>query len=128
MIPKTLSNILARRLIEDPQQSIFFVGYANPESPGVFYGTREQMRRLPLTPTNRPAGSLQYRTVSIQRARHARGAHRLRQETFAWQNCSCARRSTGGGVDAGYAVSRASWLRGDCAGAGGGSGIVRTEK
>jgi len=33
MIPKTLSNILAQRLIENPQHSIFFVGYASPESP-----------------------------------------------------------------------------------------------
>jgi Cft2 family RNA processing exonuclease len=33
MIPKTLSNVFARRLIENPQHSIFFVGYTNPESP-----------------------------------------------------------------------------------------------
>ncbi len=33
MIPKTLSNVFARRIIENPQHSIFFVGYANPESP-----------------------------------------------------------------------------------------------
>lgn len=33
MIPKTLSNVFARRLIESPKHSIFFVGYANPESP-----------------------------------------------------------------------------------------------
>lgn len=33
MIPKTLSNVFARRLIENPQHAIFFVGYANPESP-----------------------------------------------------------------------------------------------
>jgi len=33
MIPKTLSNVFARRIIEEPQHSIFFVGYANPESP-----------------------------------------------------------------------------------------------
>jgi Cft2 family RNA processing exonuclease len=33
MTPKTLSNIFARRVIEDPQHSIFFVGYADPESP-----------------------------------------------------------------------------------------------
>jgi Cft2 family RNA processing exonuclease len=33
MTPKTLSNIFARRLVENPQHSIFFVGYANPESP-----------------------------------------------------------------------------------------------
>ncbi len=34
MTPKTLSNIFARRIIEDPKHSIFFVGYADPESPG----------------------------------------------------------------------------------------------
>jgi Cft2 family RNA processing exonuclease len=33
MVPKTLSNVLAQRLIENPQHSIFFVGYASPESP-----------------------------------------------------------------------------------------------
>ena len=33
MIPKTLSNVFARRIIENPQHSIFFVGYANPQSP-----------------------------------------------------------------------------------------------
>jgi Cft2 family RNA processing exonuclease len=33
MIPKTLSNVFARRIVDNPQHSIFFVGYANPESP-----------------------------------------------------------------------------------------------
>jgi Cft2 family RNA processing exonuclease len=33
MIPKTLSSIFARRIVENAQHSIFFVGYANPESP-----------------------------------------------------------------------------------------------
>src|SRR5439155_23234366 len=33
MTPKTLSNIFARRLAQNPQHSIFFVGYADPESP-----------------------------------------------------------------------------------------------
>ena len=33
MTPKTLSNIFARRVIDNPQHSIFFVGYAAPESP-----------------------------------------------------------------------------------------------
>ncbi|MEP6708627.1 MAG: MBL fold metallo-hydrolase [Verrucomicrobiota bacterium] len=33
MTPKTLSNIFARRLVENPQHSIFFVGYADPASP-----------------------------------------------------------------------------------------------
>lgn len=33
MTPKTLSNTFARRLLEDPRHAIFFVGYADPESP-----------------------------------------------------------------------------------------------
>ncbi|HZR78278.1 MAG TPA: MBL fold metallo-hydrolase [Chthoniobacterales bacterium] len=33
MTPKTLSNIFAQRLVEQPRHSIFFVGYADPESP-----------------------------------------------------------------------------------------------
>jgi Cft2 family RNA processing exonuclease len=33
MTPKTLSNIFARRIIDRPEHSIFFVGYADPESP-----------------------------------------------------------------------------------------------
>ena len=33
MTEKTLSNQLAERLVGDPRQSIFFVGYANPQSP-----------------------------------------------------------------------------------------------
>jgi Cft2 family RNA processing exonuclease len=33
MTPKTLSNIFARRLVANPQHSVFFVGYADPESP-----------------------------------------------------------------------------------------------
>ncbi|MBW0001225.1 MAG: MBL fold metallo-hydrolase [Verrucomicrobia bacterium] len=34
MSEKTLSNQLAARILSDPKQSIFFVGYADPESPG----------------------------------------------------------------------------------------------
>ncbi len=33
MTPKTLSNTFARRVVENPQHSIFFVGYADPLSP-----------------------------------------------------------------------------------------------
>jgi Cft2 family RNA processing exonuclease len=33
MTPKTLSNIFAHRVVDQPRQSIFFVGYADPESP-----------------------------------------------------------------------------------------------
>ncbi|MBV8586936.1 MAG: MBL fold metallo-hydrolase, partial [Verrucomicrobia bacterium] len=34
MTEKTLSNQLATRFIDNPQQSIYFVGYADPDSPG----------------------------------------------------------------------------------------------
>jgi Cft2 family RNA processing exonuclease len=34
MSEKTLSNLLAARFLPDPKQSIFFVGYADPDSPG----------------------------------------------------------------------------------------------
>jgi Cft2 family RNA processing exonuclease len=34
MTPKTLSNQLAERFLSDTRQSVFFVGYADPESPG----------------------------------------------------------------------------------------------
>jgi Cft2 family RNA processing exonuclease len=34
MTEKTLSNTFARSIIEDPRHSIFFVGYADPDSPG----------------------------------------------------------------------------------------------
>jgi Cft2 family RNA processing exonuclease len=33
MTPNTLSNIFARRIVENPRHSVFFVGYADPESP-----------------------------------------------------------------------------------------------
>src|SRR3954466_3244249 len=41
MTPKTLSNIFARRVVEDPKHSIFFVGYADPLSPaGILRGSK----------------------------------------------------------------------------------------
>ena len=33
MTPKTLSNIFAQRVVDQPRHSVFFVGYADPESP-----------------------------------------------------------------------------------------------
>ena len=33
MTPKTLSNIFAQNILEDPRHSVFFVGYADPASP-----------------------------------------------------------------------------------------------
>jgi len=34
MTEKTLSNVFARQVISDPQHALFFVGYADPASPG----------------------------------------------------------------------------------------------
>ena len=33
MTPKTLSNTFAQRIVDQPRHSVFFVGYADPESP-----------------------------------------------------------------------------------------------
>ena len=33
MTPKTLSNVFAQRIVENPRHSVFFVGYADPKSP-----------------------------------------------------------------------------------------------
>ena len=72
----------------------------------VFCETRETSGEVALDPDKPPqARPLPHRTVSIQRARVARIAHRLRQATCAEQNCACARRSTGRGMDARDAVS-----------------------
>src|SRR5262245_24700706 len=54
MIPKTLSNIFARRIIEDPQHSIFFVGYANPESPAGLLRDAGQGGEVALDPDKPP--------------------------------------------------------------------------
>jgi Cft2 family RNA processing exonuclease len=33
MMPKTLSNIFAQRVVDQPRHSVLFVGYSDPESP-----------------------------------------------------------------------------------------------
>ena len=54
MIPKTLSNVFARRIIENPQHSIFFVGYANPESPAGHLREAGQGGEVALDPDKPP--------------------------------------------------------------------------
>ena len=54
MIPKTLSNVFARRIIEDPRHSIFFVGYANPESPAGLLREAGQGGEVTLDPGKPP--------------------------------------------------------------------------
>ena len=53
MTPKTLSNIFARRLVEVPQHSILFVGYADPESPGGILRSAKNGDSISLDPDER---------------------------------------------------------------------------
>ena len=54
MIPRTLSNVFARRIIENSQHSIFFVGYANPESPAGLLREAGQGGEVALDPDKPP--------------------------------------------------------------------------
>jgi Cft2 family RNA processing exonuclease len=74
MIPKTLSNILAQRLIENPQHSIFFVGYASPESPaGVLReaGRNGEVALDPAKPTQRIRCNIEQFQFSAHATREA---------------------------------------------------------
>jgi Cft2 family RNA processing exonuclease len=70
MIPKTLSNVLGRRLIENPQHSIFFVGYANPESPAGLLRETRTNREVVLDP-DKPAQRVRCNIEQFQFSAHA---------------------------------------------------------
>ena len=70
MIPKTLSNVLARRLIENPQHSIFFVGYANPESPAGLLRDAGTNGEVALDP-DKPAQRIRCNIEQFQFSAHA---------------------------------------------------------
>ena len=70
MTPKTLSNIFARRIIDRPEHSIFFVGYADPESPaGVL--RRTQPNELVSLDEDESAQSLRCQVKAFQFSAHA---------------------------------------------------------
>jgi Cft2 family RNA processing exonuclease len=50
MTPKTLSNIFAQRIVENPKHSIFFVGYADPESPAGILKNASPGERISIDP------------------------------------------------------------------------------
>jgi Cft2 family RNA processing exonuclease len=54
MTPKTLSNTFARRVIENPEHSIFFVGYADPESPAGILKAAQPDELVSLDPDEAP--------------------------------------------------------------------------
>jgi Cft2 family RNA processing exonuclease len=54
MTPKTLSNIFARRVLEDPKHSVFFVGYADPASPAGVLRIAQPGQEVALDPAEPP--------------------------------------------------------------------------
>jgi Cft2 family RNA processing exonuclease len=54
MTPKTLSNTFARRIVDNPQHYIFFVGYADPESPAGLIQTAKPGDLVALDPDEPP--------------------------------------------------------------------------
>ena len=70
MTPKTLSNIFARRLLEVPQHSILFVGYADPQSPGGILRAAKPGDAITLDP-NEPPQTLRCHIEQFQFSAHA---------------------------------------------------------
>ena len=70
MMPNTLSNIFARRLIENPQHSVFFVGYADPESPAGLLRDATQGGDVVLDPKG-PAQRVRCNIEQFQFSAHA---------------------------------------------------------
>ncbi len=70
MTPKTLSNIFARRVIEDPKHSIFFVGYADPLSPGGVLRAANPGDQITLDP-DEPPQELRCNVKTFQFSAHA---------------------------------------------------------
>jgi Cft2 family RNA processing exonuclease len=54
MTPKTVSNLFARQVMENPRCGIFFVGYADPESPAGLILRAQPGDEILLDPTDRP--------------------------------------------------------------------------
>jgi Cft2 family RNA processing exonuclease len=70
MTPKTLSNVFARRLIGVPQHAIFFVGYADPESPGGILRSAKTGDSVSLDP-DEPPQALRCHIEQFQFSAHA---------------------------------------------------------
>jgi len=70
MMRKTLSNIFARRIVENPRHSIFFVGYADPESPAGVLRNSEPGEEISLDP-DEPAQRVRCNIEQFQFSAHA---------------------------------------------------------
>jgi Cft2 family RNA processing exonuclease len=54
MTPKTLSNIFAQRIVDQARHSIFFVGYADPESPAGILRNARPNEQVKIDPDRAP--------------------------------------------------------------------------
>jgi Cft2 family RNA processing exonuclease len=70
MTPKTLSNIFARRLLGNPGDAIFFVGYADPDSPAGVLQKAQPGECITLD-SDRPPQELRCETGRFQFSAHA---------------------------------------------------------
>src|SRR6266567_3054888 len=70
MMRRTLSNIFARRIVENSRHSIFFVGYADPESPAGVLRNSEPGEEISLDP-DEPAQRVRCNIEQFQFSAHA---------------------------------------------------------
>ena len=78
MTPKTLSNTFARRIVENPRHFIFFVGYADPESPAGLLRTAKRGDLVTLDPDEPP------QRVACQIEQFQFSAHASRESIVAY--------------------------------------------
>lgn len=78
MTPKTLSNIFAQRVVEQPRHSIFFVGYADPESPAGILRNSRPDAQVRLDPDEAP------QRVRCQIEQFQFSAHASRESLIAY--------------------------------------------
>jgi Cft2 family RNA processing exonuclease len=78
MTPKTLSNIFAKNILEDPKHSIFFVGYSDPVSPAGILRDATAGAEIMLDPEGAP------RKVNCHREQFQFSAHASRESLVGY--------------------------------------------